>query len=145
MFFLGDDEVYFVDHRSHQGDTALIRAAGYDMKEVVIELLHMGSDLEATNKYGHNALIWACMCGNAEVVRILLEKKANISHQALDGRTCLHYACEYGKSRVVGCIFDVLFERFSSYRAITHPFTKYDSQRWIKYADMMTDIVMVSV
>lgn len=136
--------MYFVDYRSHQGDTALIRAAGYDMKDVVLELLNMGADLEGANQYGHNALIWACMCGNAEVVRILLEKKANIAHQALDGRTCLHYACEYGKSRVVGCIFDVLFERFSMYRAISHPFTKYDSQRWTKYADMVTDIVMVS-
>ena len=114
------------------------------MKEVVIELLEMGAQLEETNKYGHNALIWACMCGNAEVVRILLEKKSNIAHQALDGRTCLHFACEYAKSRVVGCIFDVLFERFSMYRTISHPFTKYDSQRWIKYANMVTDIIMVS-
>lgn len=134
-----------MDHRTRQGDTALIRAAGYGMAEVVIELLHMGAELNAANKYGHTALILACMCGHTEVVRILLEKKADISHQALDGRSCLHYACEYSKSRVVGCIFDMLFEKFSSFRAITHPFTKFDSKRWLKYSDIVTDIVMVSV
>jgi ankyrin repeat protein len=138
-----ENEIYFTDTPTIQGDTPLIRAAGYGMDEVVVELLSMGVNINQANQYGHNALTWSCLCGHAEVVRILLLRGAIFTHQTNEKRTCLHYACLYTKSRVVSVILDVLFEKFSLFRPITYPFTKFDPHRWTKYADILESFIMV--
>jgi ankyrin repeat protein len=139
-----EGEIYFVDFQTPSGDTALLRAAGNGWYDVVIELLAMGCDINKSNKYGHNPLTWSCVCGHAEIVRTLLVKDAKFTHQTKELRTCLHYACLYLKSRVVSVIMDVLFEKFSMFRMISHPFTKYDPSRWKKYAEILDNFLMVS-
>lgn len=139
-----DAQVYFTDFTTKQGDTPLIRCAGLGFYDVVLELIDMKADIEAQNQYGQTALTWAALCGHAEVVRVLLSKGADIFHQTREGRSCLHYACRYVKGRVVSVIFDYLFEKFSSFRANKHPFTKYDPKRWTNYAEIMEEFTMVS-
>lgn len=140
-----EGEVYFTDFTTIEGDTPLIRAAGWGMYDVVIELLTMGVNINTPNRYGHNPLTWACVGGHSDIVRTLLQKGADFNHQTNEKRTCLHYACLYLKSRVVSVILDVLFEKFSMFRVNTHPFTKYDPLRWRKYADILERFLMVSV
>ena len=140
-----ENEVYFADFTTKQGDTPLIQCAGLGFCEVVLELIDMGCDINATNKYGHSPLTWACLCGHADVVRALLGKEANVFHQTREGRSGLHYACQYAKARVVSVLFDVLLEQFSMFRVNAHPFNKYDPKRWSKYADIVQDFVMVRV
>jgi ankyrin repeat protein len=139
-----ENQIYFTDFTTRQGDTPLIRCAGLGFYDVVLELIEMGVDIEVANQYGQTALTWAALCGHAEVVRALLAKGADIFHQTREGRSCLHYACQYVKGRVVSVIFDYLFEKFSTFRVNKHPFTKYDPKRWTNYAEIMEEFTLVS-
>lgn len=137
-------EVYFTDTESVQGDTPLILAAGYNMIPVVNELIATGSDVDKTNKYGHTAFTWACLCGHGEMVRSLLLQGANIEHQTNEGRTGLHYACLYAKARVVGVILDVMYERFGAWRSKNpNAIMKFDPSRWTKYSVTLENFLEV--
>jgi ankyrin repeat protein len=139
------NEIYFVDSTfPSTGDTPLLLAAGAGLYDVVMELLAMGADINQANKYGHNPLTWSAVCGQTEIVRLLLVKNADFQFVTKsEQRTCLHYACLYLKARVVSVIMDVLFEKFSLFRTISHPFTKYDPWRWRKYAELLESFLMV--
>jgi ankyrin repeat protein len=50
----------------------LILAAGFNMIAVVNELINGGSAIDRSNRYGHTAFTWACLCGHGEMVRSLL-------------------------------------------------------------------------
>lgn len=136
---------FFADTETAQGDTPLILAAGFNMIPVVNELIAMGSPIDKTNKYGHTALTWACLCGHGEMVRSLLLQGANVEHQTNEGRTGLHYACLYAKARVVGVILDVMYERFGARRyKSTNPIMKFDPSRWAKYSLTLEAFLEVS-
>jgi hypothetical protein len=138
------NEIYFLDSIDpNTGDTPLLLAAGSGYYDVVIELLALGVNINQSNKYGHTPLTWCCVCGHLNIVRTLLLQNANYFHITKEKRTCLHYACLYLKVRVVSVIMDVLFEKFSMFRMISHPFTKYDPLRWRKYAEVLENFLMV--
>lgn len=137
-------EIFFADHESNQGDTPLILAAGYNMIPVVNELIALGCAIDKTNKYGHSAFTWACLCGHGEMVRTLLLQGANAEHQTNEGRTGLHYACLYAKARVVGVILDVMYERFGAWRSKNPTaIMKFDPSRWTKYSITLENFLEV--
>jgi ankyrin repeat protein len=137
--------IYFADVETTQGDTAVMRACGYNMVNVVHELISLGVDINKPNQYGHTPFTWACLCGHAEIVKILVAASANIKHKSQEGKTGLHYACLYGKTRVVAVIVDYLCDGFASFRPATFPYAKNDLGRWTKYIQYIEGIVYVSI
>ena len=141
-------EIFYLDKPSSEGtieNTPLILACGLNAVELVNVMIDKGASLNIANRYGHNPLTWAATCGHPEVVRLLLFKGVYINHQTLEGRTALHCACMYLKGRVVNAILKFLYEKFLMYRISKHQSTKYDSDRWTRYAIMLENFLNVSV
>ena len=57
-------------------------------------------DIEAKDKYGWTALMYAALCGQDSTVKILLDKKANIHAINIKQRTALHIAIMHNKLHV---------------------------------------------
>jgi Flp pilus assembly protein TadD len=60
-------------------DEALRKAAGSGDLEQVLKLLDEGAGIDATNKQGETALMWAAYWGQSEVVDALIKKGANVN------------------------------------------------------------------
>jgi tetratricopeptide (TPR) repeat protein len=63
-------------------DDALREAAKSGDVNRVLNLLDQGAGIDATNKEGETALMWASYWGQTEVVDILIRKKANVNAKA---------------------------------------------------------------
>lgn len=131
--------VYFADVTSIRGDSAILRACGFNMPNVVYELINLGANINGSNQYGHTPFTWSCVCGHADIVKILLAGGVDMYSRSREGKTGLHYACVYAKSRVVNAIFDHLSDQFSAFLPNEVPFKKYDIRRWTRYRDTVVD------
>lgn len=60
------------------GSTALMKASHAGHKMVVEELLKLGADVDAIDKCGNTALVWAVLGGRLGVARTLIEKEASV-------------------------------------------------------------------
>ena len=69
--------------------------------EEIKELLKKGADVEASNKYGNRALMWAATFGKLDVVKCLVEHGADLEAKDGDGQTALIKAANWGKLDVV--------------------------------------------
>lgn len=135
-------ETYFTDIPDSLGTTPLMLASGRNMLSIVFQLIDMGAPLDASNKHGHNPLVWSCICGHTEIIKALLLKGANINHKTAEGRTPLHYCCLYAKPKAAEVLFNFLFEKFQTFR-LDHPRKKADPSRWSKYAVILENFCNV--
>jgi ankyrin repeat protein len=68
---------------------------------VVQLLLNKGADVEAKDKDGWTALIWAAQGGYEAMVRLLLDKRADVEAKDQYGWTALLWAAQEGHEAVV--------------------------------------------
>lgn len=67
--------------------------AGGD-EELVLYLLGLGADIDATDSDGDTALQNAILMGNDSLIEILIENGADLNHRDAEGKTALHFAVE---------------------------------------------------
>jgi ankyrin repeat protein len=80
---------------SHQGNAAIV--AG---------LIQAGTDIQARNADGNNALWLGCVASNLEVIGLLIAAGIDIDNQNDNGATCLMYAASTGKSPIVARLLE---------------------------------------
>ncbi|KAK3091185.1 hypothetical protein FSP39_017807 [Pinctada imbricata] len=69
-------------------------------------LLQRIADVNAYNKRGQTAIMYACILDQAETVVIILGKeKVDVNHRDFDGNTALMYACSLGNVMAVKTLF----------------------------------------
>ena len=79
--------------------TPLMQASKYNSPEVVQFLIDSGANVNAGDKDGKTALMYACESNTeVEVVRILITKNADVNAQTNKGKTALMFACESNKN-----------------------------------------------
>lgn len=87
--------------RIENANTPLMEAALEANVEILKELLHKGSDVNAVNDDENNALWFACVSNNAEIISLLVNAGVNINHKNVNGASCLIYAASAGKFEAV--------------------------------------------
>ena len=80
--------------RDETGATLLMYAVIHGSRECISLLLDRGADVNAANRYGSTALMWAG--GDASMVKSLLGRGAAVDAQTTDGTTALLVAARYG-------------------------------------------------
>jgi hypothetical protein len=90
-----------VNSRDFQGKTALMLATS---EEVLKVLISSGAELDAANRYGVTALIWAADYGHSDLMRVLLAAGANTNLKDEYGRTALMKAAREGHLEAVGLL-----------------------------------------
>ena len=78
----------------------LLTASRSDDVDIVRHLLDAGADVNATQSFGQNALLWAAERGNLQTVDLLLERGAQIEPPVL------HVAAREGHTGVVEKLID---------------------------------------
>ena len=73
-------------------DRRLLNCAMLENLEGIKDALERGADIDAKDKQGDNALIWAAYKGNTVIVRFLIEKGANVNAKNIYGWDALVYA-----------------------------------------------------
>ena len=63
-----------------------------DCKEILLNLINHGADVNAINSQHQSALMVACCKGNVNVINTLLDASADSTSADANGDTCLHYA-----------------------------------------------------
>jgi uncharacterized protein len=107
----GADETNLVDDF---GRTALMRAAytnlssretheSTDRKRAAIAklLLDQGARIDAVDKDGWTALMWAAWSGTTEVTKVLIARGASVGNQDRQGNTALTIAAQRGNAAIV--------------------------------------------
>ncbi|MFA6902415.1 MAG: ankyrin repeat domain-containing protein [Gallionellaceae bacterium] len=84
--------------------TPLMHASRLGEYDFAAELIRCGTELNATNNDGNNALWLACFSGNLKLISLLIENGVNPDNQNENGTTCLMYASSAGKSEVVALL-----------------------------------------
>ncbi|KAG0308987.1 hypothetical protein BGZ98_005849 [Dissophora globulifera] len=74
-------------HNEDDGSTPLIYAACFGQTAAVFMLLDAGAQVDARDKFGWTALVWATNNKHEDIVRLLLEHGASPSAQTAKGRT----------------------------------------------------------
>ena len=74
--------------------------------EILRALIAAGTKVDITNEYKHNALMSACMFGQAEMVRILVEAGANVNAADSAGTPVLWMAVKGGSVDAVKTLLD---------------------------------------
>jgi len=102
-----------IEARNENGDTPLIRAAGFGQTDIVRLLLETGADPEATNKGGSTALAAAaCECAVAsmhdtlDIEKMLLEKRGAKGARDKQGGMALLAAAAWGRVQNVKLLLD---------------------------------------
>jgi ankyrin repeat protein len=102
-----------IEARDENGDTPLIRAAGFGQTDIVRLLLEKGADVEATNKGGSSALAaGACECAVAtmhdtlDIEKMLLEKRGAKGARDKQGGMALLAAAAWGRVQNVKLLLD---------------------------------------
>lgn len=88
------DRAQVVNARDAAGSTLLHHAAGFGSVETLQALLAAGVDVNAKNRRGSTALLWAI--GDLAKVRLLAEHGANVNVRQADGRSPLLQAASTG-------------------------------------------------
>ncbi|CAL1548517.1 unnamed protein product [Lymnaea stagnalis] len=95
-----------LNQKDKYGNTFLILAAIGGETDLVIDLIHKGSDIEAQEKRGMTALMCASFSGSLKAVVMLLEKGADVNKKAINGRTALMFASLNGCKDVIEKLID---------------------------------------
>ena len=102
-----------IDARDENGDTPLIRAAGYGQTDIVRLLLDRAANVEATNQEGQSALAAAaCVCAMAtmndtlEIEKMLLQRRSEIGARDKQGGFALLSAAGWGRVHNVKLLLD---------------------------------------
>ncbi|XP_059475584.1 uncharacterized protein LOC132196750 [Neocloeon triangulifer] len=86
-----------VTARDDNNDTPLTLAAQLSSEEMCRFLVENGADLSAVNKFGNDALHFACIRGKLENVKYLLGLNGfSVEKKGWNGRSALHRAAEKG-------------------------------------------------
>jgi thiosulfate/3-mercaptopyruvate sulfurtransferase len=85
----------------HNRTTPLMQAARLGDYDIAAELIRCGTELNATNNDGNNALWLACFSDNLKLINLLIESGVNPDNQNDNGTTCLMYASSASKTEVV--------------------------------------------
>ena len=80
---------------------AFIKAVELGNAQIVKDLIAVGADVEAQNKYGYTPLSVASKKGQMEIVQILLDAGADITAQNKNGTCALSEASQNGQVRTV--------------------------------------------
>ncbi|MEM4295602.1 MAG: ankyrin repeat domain-containing protein, partial [Candidatus Anstonellales archaeon] len=67
----------------------------------VVKAFLNGADVNAKDKYGNTALIWATENNNTDIVELLIKAEVDVNVQDKDGRTALMYAAKHGNTEIV--------------------------------------------
>lgn len=73
--------------------TMFLAAALENQKEVIVEKLAAGIDVNYQDENNRTALMLASFNGHLEIVNLLIEKGANVAHVDLTNRSALMFAC----------------------------------------------------
>ncbi|KAJ3195221.1 hypothetical protein HK101_000815 [Irineochytrium annulatum] len=91
--------------RNHDGDTAVLHAAGLADHDGAIKVMRAliagGADLNVKGNRGRTALHAACVTGNVELVKLLVEKKVDVGARDKDGKLpvdLINDQCSTGKA-----------------------------------------------
>lgn len=82
----------------------LLAAARRGDLNTVRILLNKGANVNARDRHGETALIWASAIGNIKLVKLLINKGANVTIFDKEGYTAFRYADEQGYSKVAGLL-----------------------------------------
>ncbi len=80
---------------THDGDTALLRAAQQGYAKVAAQLIHAEAEVDAQNHDGYTPLMEAAKAGYRDVVAVLLQAGANPTLKDRIGRDALQWAADY--------------------------------------------------
>jgi ankyrin repeat protein/tRNA A-37 threonylcarbamoyl transferase component Bud32 len=83
-----------------------ILSVRFDSKENIKELLERGADVNAKDKDGTSALIYAVKRGDVEIVKMLLERGADVNIKDQFGNSALIYAVKRGDVKIVRMLLD---------------------------------------
>lgn len=72
--------------------TVLMSASAWGNAKMVELLLERGVDVNAEDKLGNTALIWATIAEKEDIVPILVKHGAKVNHKNHNGRNALFYA-----------------------------------------------------
>lgn len=97
------------DGRNEEGITPLMKAGHHAMDvdcgaEISDLLLNHNADVNAVDKKGYTALMYAVISRSKAKVEMLLEKKADVSVVAKDGNSALSLAREIGNEEITDLI-----------------------------------------
>ena len=85
-----------VDWQDEHGWAPLHVASANDHTEIVMLLLENKCNLNATDKYGNTALIYAAKCNNMDTVRALVEAGCDITIRCNKNKTAAEWAKKKG-------------------------------------------------
>jgi ankyrin repeat protein len=83
------------------GNTDLMNAAASGDLQLVKQLIDLGADVNAANKFGSTALMGAAAGGYLPIVQELIEHQANVNAQGKDRSTSLMFAARNGHVAIV--------------------------------------------
>jgi hypothetical protein len=90
--FLAEHPEVKVDlFKDADGDTSLLEASRYNIKESVSLLLDHKADINAVSNYGNSSLIVAVFTGDDETALLLLEKRADVYIKNSEDEDALHW------------------------------------------------------
>ncbi|KAK4059226.1 hypothetical protein Trihar35433_11113 [Trichoderma harzianum] len=95
-----------INARGSDGETALIRSAGFGHVENVQALLRLGAEVDAQDHMDETALQRAARVGNETIAKILLEKGADVNMKAASDLTALMSAVSSGNLEVVKALVE---------------------------------------
>ena len=75
--------------------------AAPSMKQVVTDLLDMGSDPNDRSAEGNTAMMLAARGGHVAIVKMLIDHGADVSVTDIDGWSVTHYACQSGSEEIL--------------------------------------------
>ena len=85
----------------HHLEERLRQAAGWGRLPEVLQCLEAAAGVDAPDKGGWTALIWAASNGHLDVVRALIAANANVNARTVQGWTALTEAAATGRTQVV--------------------------------------------
>ena len=90
-----------MDHRSHDGKTALRIAAIEGHKEVVQYMISVGASVSYKDADGRSTIYVLALENKFEMIQMLLEQNADVESADLEGRSALHVAAWQGHYKVI--------------------------------------------